>query len=156
MTETVIATQKHHRKRSWEVKVQRLYPIQKTRKKGKKSLSKYKKKLDSIFSKYIRLKYGPKCYTCPHEQGNQCGHFVIRQYLATRWEEDNCRPQGFGCNVRGKGMILEFEERLIQELGATRVQELKDARKILMKPDEKFYTEQILLYQEEVKELQKK
>ncbi len=144
------------RKRSWGEKVHRSREQKLIRKKGKKSLSKYKKELDAIFSKYIRAKYGPNCYTCIHEKGNQNGHFVLRQYLATRWEEDNCRPQGFGCNIRGKGKVLDFEEKLIKELGPTRVQELKDSRKILMKLDEDFYLRNIAHYTRLLEELETK
>lgn len=117
-------------------------------------LSRMKRDLDDIFSKYIRAKYGSKCYTCEKEVGNQCGHFISRSYLATRWEEDNCRPQGVGCNIWGHGKFLDFEEHLVKELGADRVQELKDARKQLVKPTRKFYTEQILIFSEKLQELQ--
>ena len=72
-----------------------------------KSLAKYKKELDAIFSKYVRLVHADNdgmvsCYTCgklKHWKSQQNGHFVSRQYLATRWEEDNCRVQCAGCNV---------------------------------------------------------
>ncbi len=71
----------------------------KTPRKG--TISWYKKKLDTIFSIYIRTKHSDcdgvvKCFTCGASKvikKIQNGHFVSRQYLATRWEEDNCRPQ---------------------------------------------------------------
>ncbi len=116
--------------------------IKKTR-----SLSKYKKALDAVFSKYIRAKYGTTCYTCKATGKTlQCGHFVSRQYLATRWDEDNCRPQCVGCNIWGKGKPLDFEEYLKEELGDIRVEELKDSRKILLKLNESFYQEKIKLF----------
>ncbi len=141
------------RKRSWGNKVGKHRTIPLVRKKGKKSLSKWKKELDTVFSLYIRKKYGPNCYTCDSEQGNQNGHFVIRQYLFTRWEEDNCRPQGFGCNIRRKGNTIEFEERLKKDLGSERVEELKASRKILVKVDEAFYQEKIANYKQLVDNL---
>jgi len=147
---------KASRPRKWGIKVHKHYDLKKVRKAGKKSLSKYKKEFDAIFSKYIRQIHPARCYTCDalkHRKKLQNGHFVLRQYLATRWEEDNCRPQCFGCNIRGKGMVLEFEERLIKELGAARVQELKDSRKILMKLDEAFYLRKISEYKEKVDKL---
>lgn len=118
------------------------------------SVSKLKRELDRVFSLYIRAKYGKTCYTCGGQGTLQCGHFISRSYLATRWDESNARPQCVGCNIWGHGKFLDFEEHLVKELGANRVQELKDARKQLIKPTRKFYTEQILLYQEKVKELQ--
>lgn len=117
-------------------------------------VSRLKSSLDAIFSIYIRAKYGKTCYTCGGQGTLQCGHFISRSYLATRWDESNARPQCVGCNIWGHGKFLDFEEHLVKELGADRVQELKDARKQLIKPTRKFYTEHILIYQEKVKQLQ--
>lgn len=124
----------------------------KRRKKGK-SLSSYKKELDSVFSKYVRAKYQKTCYTCEFTGVLQNGHFVPRQYLAVRWEEDNCRPQCMNCNVFRHGKPLDFEERLVQELGAARVQELKDARKQLVRLNADFYRRKIAEYQQLLKDL---
>lgn len=119
-----------------------------------RSLSKYKKELDAVFSKYIRAKYQKTCFTC-NASGKmlQCGHFVSRMYLATRWEEDNCRPQCVGCNIWGSGKPLDFEENLTKELGAKRVQELKDARKQVLKLNEAFYREKVAHYTALLKEV---
>lgn len=116
-------------------------------------ISRLKRSLDAIFSIYIRTKYGKTCYTCGGSGTLQCGHFISRSYLATRWDESNARPQCIGCNIWGHGKFLDFEEHLVRELGIERVQELKDARKQLIKPTRKFYTDLILLYTEKVKEL---
>lgn len=69
-------------------------------------------------------------------------------YLATRWEEDNCRPQCVGCNVWGRGKPLDFEENLINELGIERVQEMKSQRKMLIRPTRKWYEERIAHFNE--------
>lgn len=123
-------------------------------KKKTKSLAKYKKDLDAIFSKYVRLAHADNegyvtCFTCgkiKHWKSQQNGHFVSRQYLATRWEEDNCRVQCAGCNVFGNGQLLDFEERLKKELGSDRVEELKAMRHQITKVDKHWYTEKILYY----------
>lgn len=125
-------------------------PVKRARKKAKvkkvsKSLSKLKRELDAVFSQWVRMG-ATTCYTCGKGGTLQCGHFVSRLYLATRWEPDNCRPQCVGCNIWGSGKPLDFEEHLIREIGAPRVQELKDARKILMKPTRAFYEENIAKY----------
>ena len=81
------------------------------------------KRLDSIFSKYIRNKYADKkgmvkCFTCDREypiKSIQNGHFMSRKNYATRWDEDNCRPQCYGCNVMKQGMQYEFGKRLGKE-----------------------------------------
>lgn len=143
MIEEVQTYPKKARKRPlrWNNKVQPLNTVKRTLKAS--PISKLKKELDRVFSLYIRAKYGPNCYTCESERGTQNGHFIIRQYLFTRWEEDNCRPQGFGCNIRRKGNTIEFEERLKKELGEARVEELKASRKILVKMTEEVYLDKI-------------
>lgn len=118
----------------------------KPNKKKPPTLSKLKKELDRVFSIYIRSKYEKKCYTCEYVGMLQNGHFVPRQYLAVRWDEDNCRPQCRNCNVFDHGKPFEFEERLVKDLGAARVQEIKDARKGIVKLNRAFYVENIAKY----------
>ena len=77
----------------------------------------------------------------------QCGHFVSRQYLATRWDDNNCRPQCAGCNLFGNGRLLDFEERLKKELGEETVENLKRSRHKVVKLDRLWYEEQIKKYQ---------
>lgn len=121
-------------------------PKVKSKKKKEKTITWYKKELDRLFSLYIRAKYEKKCYTCGYVGKLQCGHFVSRQYLATRWDESNARPQCQMCNIWGKGMYTDFEEHLIREIGSERVQALKDKRKELWKLDRAFYEENIARY----------
>lgn len=105
-----------------------------------------KKELDSVFSTWVRLG-ATHCYTCGKASDKlQCGHFVSRTYLATRWEPDNCRPQCVGCNIFGAGKPLDFEERLVQELGEKRVSELKQMRKQVLKLKPAWYEAQIAYY----------
>lgn len=91
----------------------------------KKTISWLKKELDRVFSIFIRQKYADsngmvRCYTCgvlkPIKE-MQNGHFVSRIHLATRYDEDNCRPQCVGCNVFGGGKIAVFATKLEAELG---------------------------------------
>lgn len=106
-------------------------PLAKVSKKPKKvkklSTSKLKKKLDEIFSKYIRQKYADsegyvRCITCGVKRITkemQAGHFVSRSYLATRFDEQNVFPQCAGCNVFGGGRTVEFAKELSSRFGAT-------------------------------------
>lgn len=94
----------------------------KPKKKKKKTVSKLKKELDKVFSEYIRRKYAKNgktnCYTCSRLlewQQIQCGHFVSRQHLSTRYDEENCRPQCVGCNVFGGGRVSTFANNLENE-----------------------------------------
>lgn len=79
--------------------------------------------LDIIFSQLIRIKEADehgmvKCYTCEdikHWKHMQCGHFIPRAHMPTRFSEKNCRPQCDTCN-RGKyGNLIVFSERLEAE-----------------------------------------
>lgn len=122
-----------------------------------KSPTKLKKELDKWFSLYIRNKYAKNgtvyCYTCNKPctvKTIQCGHFVPRQYLATRWDEDNCRPQEAGCNVWGRGQLLDFEENLIAEIGKDKVEALKQKRHQILKLSPQWYLEKIEYYKKKV------
>lgn len=117
------------------------------------TLSKLKRETDKYFSLFIRAKYPKECYTCGNKGTLQCGHFISRLYLATRWEESNARPQCVGCNIWGRGKPLDFEERLKKEIGAEKVEEMKLRRKELIKPNRAFFQEQIKKYTSLLEEL---
>lgn len=122
--------------------------------KGKITPSKLKKELDRVFSLFIRAKYPKKCYTCGKVSDKlQNGHFVPRIYLATRWMESNCRPQCSGCNIWGRGQLLDFEENLKKELGIEKVEMIKQARHKLFKLDTAWYKSQIDLYKQKLNAL---
>jgi hypothetical protein len=83
------------------------------------------KKLDEEFSRFIRLRdcnkdgYG-KCVTCKHWDHwtkMQCGHFMSRKHMATRYEERNCSMQCGGCNGPKKGMQYEHSLALDKRWG---------------------------------------
>lgn len=89
-----------------------------------KTVSKLKKELDAIFSKYIRLKYSKNgmvaCYTCGHlgeVKKMQNGHCLPRQYLSMRFSEKNCRPQCYACNMLYGGQVVVFLNKLCDEYG---------------------------------------
>lgn len=109
-----------------------------------------KRELDRVFSLYIREKFPKRCYTCGKRDVTlQCGHFVSRQYLATRWDENNCRPQCVGCNMFGNGKPLDFEENLKKELGDETVEKMKKSRHQVLKLDRQWYLTAIALYKNE-------
>lgn len=125
----------------------------------KKTTAQYKKALDKIFSEYIRRKYADKkgyvsCYTCgqrKHWKEMQCGHFVSRSHLATRFDEDNVRPQDVGCNVFGGGRTAIFASKLDKELGEGTVSRLyRKAQEIIRYFP---YEEKIKEYTEKIKKL---
>lgn len=117
--------------------------------------------LDRVFSQFIRLKHmGPgglvKCYTCYAEhpwKGIQCGHFQSRRYMNTRFDEGNCKPQCYACNVGKSGEQYRFGLNLDEEYGAGHAEMMeRKAREI-----KKFEAHEMLLliqeYTRKVEEL---
>lgn len=90
------------------------------------------KKLDTVFSQYIRLKYSvdglATCVTCGDEKPwkyQQNGHYMSRGNYATRWDETNCHVQCAACNVFKKGNYTEYAIFMIEKYGADKLTELK-------------------------------
>lgn len=89
--------------------------------------------LDRVFSIYIRTKYADrlgyaKCYTCGalmHWSKLHNGHFYSRRFFSTRWNENNCRPQCFKCNVALGGNLAVYSEKLLEELGTIDYENLR-------------------------------
>ena len=86
--------------------------------------SKLVKKLDSIFSQYIRQKNSvdgiAECFTCgkkDHWKKLQNGHFQSRRHYITRWDEINCQVQCAGCNVFKYGEQFIFSQNLDLKYG---------------------------------------
>lgn len=138
----------------------RKWTSQSTLKPKTKSLSKLKKDLDAIFSKFVRFRdsdingYG-KCYTCgKHDfyKNAHCGHWIPRNILITRWEENNCRWQCIGCNLYGNGKFLDFEEHLKKDLSDEIVEKMKANRHTIFKIDRVWYNEKIEYYKSKVKQ----
>lgn len=85
-------------------------------KKAKKSdRQKLIAKLDTIFSEFIRLRDCDhqgicKCITCgefDHWRKVDAGHFITRDNMATRWEEENVHAQCQSCNRFKSGKQFE-------------------------------------------------
>lgn len=95
-------------------------------------VGKLRKKLDLLFGKHIK-KMSVKCFTC-NKRAIECGHFMKRGNDATRWDEDNCRPQCWECNYPLEGNPDVFRKNLIAEIGEYRVAEVERKAKL----DEKF------------------
>jgi len=105
-----------------------------TKKPKKISRSKIVKKLDAIFSQFIRLKYADdlgmvSCFTCDKKthwfgDGMQCGHFMSRKNYSTRWEILNCMPQCVSCNVYNYGRQFIFSKKLDEKFGDGTAEEL--------------------------------
>lgn len=89
-------------------------------------------KADRLFSLLVRQSnsFGEycKCYTCKRVhrwKEMDCGHYISRVYLATRWDERNCRVQCKKCNRWLHGNREIFRERLVKEYGENVVKEME-------------------------------
>ena len=81
------------------------------------------KKLDSVFSEYIRRRKAKndiaECVTCgkrDHWKSLQAGHFMSRKHYSTRWDERNVEVQCVSCNVYRYGEQYKFSKFLGDKL----------------------------------------
>lgn len=90
------------------------------------------KKLDRVFSEYIRLRdsrpFGFKYFRCiscgmvkPYDQMD-CGHFVGRTHMATRFDEENCNGECRACNRFSPDHIIYYQRNLEMKIGRDRVE----------------------------------
>lgn len=93
--------------------------------------------LDTLFSKYIRLRAKGYCEYCGTYKGFkylQCSHFHGRRSKATRWHEDNCAALCFACHQKlGEDPLLHtewFKKRLGEKFEALKIQ-----ARTIYKPD---------------------
>ena len=100
------------------------------------SLRSLRLKLDKLFSIYIRRRFEDKhgrvlCVTCGdrlHWKEANAGHFIKRQFLATRYDERNCHVQCVRCNLYRGGELIEYYGFMLHEYGPGVVEELKEMK----------------------------
>ena len=118
--------------------------------------SKLVKKLDNIFSQYIRLsnsKNGNCTWVTGGKVGDwknggmQAGHFMSRKHYSTRWDERNVKPQCVGCNMFKAGEQYKFSLYLGGKLSEELLEESRKIRKFTSDELE----EMVIHYTKEVK-----
>ena len=125
------------------------------------TISKLKKKLDSLFSQYIRIRNADhlgrvKCFTCgveKHWKEQQAGHFQSRSHHSTRWDEVNVQVQCVKCNMFRQGEQYKFGMYLDQRFGEGTAEELEIRSKTIVKLNRVDYEEAIESYKQKIKEL---
>jgi len=125
------------------------------------TISKLKKKLDSLFSQYTRLRNADhlgrvKCFTCgveKHWKEQQAGHFQSRSHHSTRWDEVNVQVQCVKCNMFRQGEQYKFGMYLDQKYGEGTAEELEIRSKTIVKLNRTDYEEAIEKYKQKIKEL---
>tara|TARA_R110000851_G_C12685312_1_gene524316 strand:- start:85 stop:468 length:384 start_codon:yes stop_codon:yes gene_type:complete len=121
--------------------------------KKKETVSTLKKKLDKIFSIYIRNRDSDNglctCCTCgvvkPIKE-MQNGHYVSRSCLPLRFAENNCHAQCMPCNIFKKGNMDEYALFMIKTYGDGILEELNQKKHQLIKYPINWYREQIEKY----------
>lgn len=93
-----------------------------------------KKKLDKVFSDYIRQRDKGICFTCGNKkdwQKQQNGHYISRGNYNTRYDEENCHCQCVACNIFKKGNYPAYSEALMNKYGVEIIGKLnKRAREV--------------------------
>jgi len=91
---------------------------------------------DKYFSLFIRLRDSDEngigtCCTCgamkPVKEMD-CGHFIKRQHMATRFSEINCAVQCKRCNAFEQGRDTDFKRYLLNKYGEKIVNLLEFSR----------------------------
>lgn len=93
----------------------------------------YVKKLDKVFSLYIRLRDTLpsgyfRCISCGQikrfDQAD-AGHFWSRRHMATRFDEDNVSAECAGCNRFKADHLIGYQTNLIKKIGMGRFELLQ-------------------------------
>ena len=133
-----------------------------TRKRRTLTYAGLKKRADRVFSDWIRCSAasGPmECATCitcgaVHKWTLlQCGHFISRVHLSTRYDERNCAPQCYACNVLRRGTPGEFALYLQRRYGPNIIAELVEKKRISVKLGRGDLESLIETYQEKLDQL---
>ena len=119
-----------------------------------------KAKLDKVFSEYIRKRDTRngvfKCISCgrilPYEQAD-CGHYINRKHMATRFDEMNCNAQCRSCNRFDEGNIQGYRQGLVALYGEQQITLLEAKKHNLRKYSDFEYEVLIKHYKEEIKKL---
>jgi len=133
-----------------------MYPATQKPTKKKPTLAALKRKCDKLFSIYIRLRDVDRngtaeCVTCGLRDDwrrLQCGHFVSRVVLATRFNSVNCAPQCFACNVWRRGNPAEFAGYLQRTYGNGVIESLLKEKRRTVKYTRADYEEMIAKFSE--------
>lgn len=126
-----------------------------------KNKTQLKRELDKVFSLYIRKSWANDlgqvaCYTCGKVDDiskMQCGHYISRSHMNTRWDENNCRVQCYSCNICKSGNYAYYAERLQKELGDKNWKKLMKKRDTTTQWTKDEMIKEILKYRKKLEEL---
>lgn len=95
-----------------------------------------------------------ECVTCgkkDHWKNMDCGHFMSRKFMSTRWHEDNCQVQCKACNVFRYGEQYKYS----LWLGSQKAEELHQLSRTTLKIMTHELEDMINIYKEKVELLKK-
>ena len=123
----------------------------------------YIKKLDKVFSEYIRLRDSIngyfRCISCgqikPYEQAD-CGHYYSRTRMSTRFDEDNCHAECRSCNRFKADHLIGYQKNLISKIGQTKFDLLAFKANQVKKWSDFELKALIDCYQDKVKQLKRR
>jgi hypothetical protein len=119
--------------------------------------------LDKVFSIYIRLRDADDdgfCTCCSsgkrqHWKDMDCGHFISRRHLATRWEDMNCHAQSRGDNRFNQGNALGYSRFLLKKYGPNALDDLERMKNRPFKITQFEINNMVKYYREKIQELKK-
>lgn len=125
---------------------------------GRESVQFLKKRLDNVFSQFIRLRDKGVCFTCGivkswREQQN--GHYISRGFNSLRFDERNCNCQCVSCNVFRHGNMDVYALKLTEKYGADILKELSNEKRKIKQFTAEELKKLINQYEEKVAELLK-
>lgn len=113
-----------------------------------------KARLDREFSLYVRLRDTMpngyfRCISCgqlkPFGQAD-CGHYINRQHMSTRYDEMNCNAQCRKCNRFMEGNMSGYRHGLVAKYGERNVLLLEAKKNQARKYSDFEYSELIKYY----------
>lgn len=92
-----------------------------------KTLPKLKAECQEVCNEYVRLRdYGKPCISCGKHNILQAGHFfAVKGFDALRFDEDNIHGECAGCNCFNESHLIGYHDNLIDRIGKSRVNALK-------------------------------
>ena len=122
------------------------------------------RKLDFYLSKFVRLRdVGEngyfRCISCGRVLSYgwmDCGHYIPRANMATRFNERNCNGQCWQCNRMGNGMTRGYRKGMLEKYGIDEVKHLESLKNTTRQWENFELEELIEHYKEAVKALRKK
>ena len=125
--------------------------------------SKLIKKLDRVFSEYIRLNHANNqgyctCITCNknfHYKNIDAGHFVSRRHILTRFDELNVFPQCKYCNRFLNGLQYEYGKAIDYRFGTGTADKLVQKSRSTERMDTKKIEDLFAIYKKKLITLKK-